>query len=301
MAVSDEAASSPEQQIALQLNLLPGDIVFSEMPYDDARFDDFTHFDNLSPGHTCVWVNGHTVNAFARSHQEGYQPPGLTLTGLWPGRHSVYRYIVDADIAKEFAAIMTNWASQDKSGLPSGMLEQRAYLSAANDLFALFRNQHLANLGSEGLRRAIKFASQRALIGEPEHRSGQRCTAIVAAAFQASILAPIVKHQDNVSVFQRERGSLFLEYADLVMEAGWREHPLGGKLLSAANKQEFSTIFPAPFAVDQRYATPKLLYHALSDSVDFCRVGQYSYFNQQIIAVEKSTSSNLKISSQNRQ
>jgi hypothetical protein len=289
MAISDEAGSSPEQQIALQLNLLPGDMVFSEMPYDDARHDDFTHFHNLSPGHTCVWVNGHSVNAFARSHQEGYQPPGLTFTGLWPGRHCVYRYVADADIAKEFAAIMTNWASQDKSRLASTLLEQRAYLSAADDLFALFRNQNLANLGSEGLRRAIKFASQRAVIGEPEHRSGQRCTAIVVAAFQASILAAIVKHQDSVAIFQRERGSLFLEYADLVMEADWRKHPLGEQLLAAANKNDFSTIFPAPFAIDQRYATPKLLYQKLKDSAGFCLVGQYSYFNQQIIAVEKSS------------
>jgi hypothetical protein len=300
MAISDEAASSPEQQIALQLGLLPGDIVFSEMPYDDARHEDFTHFDNLAPAHTCVWVNQHMVNAFARSHQEGYQPPGLTFTGLWPGRHTVFRYIADAEVAKEFAVIMTNWASQDKSRLAATILEQRAHLSAANDLFALFRNQNLVNLGSEGLRRAIKFASQRAVIGEPEYRNGQRCTAIVAAAFQASILAAIVRHQDSIAVFQQERASHFLEYADVVMEAGWRAHPLGEQLLAAANKNDYSTIFPAPFAIDQRYATPKSLYQKLSDSADFYRVGHYSYFNQQIIAIEKFGPTNLKTLSQNR-
>jgi hypothetical protein len=286
------AASPPEQQIALLLDLFPGDIIFSEMPFVDAQHEDFTHFKDLSPGHTCVWVNGDDVNAFVRSHHEGYQPPGLTFTGLWPGRHAVYRYTADADIAKQFAEIMKNWAClsvEEKQGKPSsGRHEPRPFLSAANDLFALFKNQNLANLGSEGLRRAIKFASRRALVGEPEVRKAQRCTAVVAAAFQASILASIVKHHEHVSKFRHQKGSLFLEYADHMLETGWRQQPLGERLLKAASTNDYSAIFPTPFALDQRYATPKSVYQKLREAVEFSLVGHYSYFNNEILAVEKS-------------
>jgi hypothetical protein len=292
MAISGEA-SPPEQQLAVLLDLRVGDIVFSELPYVDARHDDFTHFNNLSPGHTCVWVNGDKVNSFARSHNEGYKPPGLTLTGLSAGRHVVFRYTRDVEIAKQFSEIMKNWASQSFTDQRhhKQSKEPHAFLSAANDLFALFKNENLAHLGSEGLRRAIKFASRRAVMGEPEFRKGQRCTAVVVAAFQASILASIVKHNDNSAAFRHEKGSLLLDYADLMLETGWREHPLGERLLNAASTNDYTRIFPAPFDVDQRYATPKSIYQKLLHAEEFSLVGHYSFYNNQIIAVEKSTPS----------
>ena len=80
---------------------------------------------------------------------------------------------------------------------------------------------------------------------------------------------------------------MFLEYADAVLEAGWRTHPLGDKLLKAADANEYSTLFPETFAVDQRYATPKMIYQKLLNAAEFCLVGHYSFFNSQLIAVEK--------------
>jgi hypothetical protein len=239
-------------------------------------------------------VNSNTHKAFVRSHHEGYQPPGLTFTGLWPGRHVVFRYVEDERIPLLLADIMKNWAAlhpDQQQDVSVQRTEPRPFLSAANDLFALFRNQNLVELGSEGLRRAIQFASRRAVAGEPEFRLGQRCTALVAAAFQASMLAAIVRHHDGTPAFEPEPGMTFTEYADALLEAGWREHPVGLRLLRAADSSDYSAIFPAPFAVDQRYATPKMIYEKLRDAAEFCLIGHYSYFNDRLVAVEKAMQS----------
>lgn len=283
--------SSPAHQIAALLSLLPGDIILSEIPFHDAQHDDFTHFNNLEPGHTCVWVNGYDKSkSFARSHQEGYQPPGLTLTGLWAGRHAVFRYTADMLVANQFAEIIRNWASNNTQGVVASaneIIQPHPHLAAANDLFALFRNKQLATLNSEGLRRAIKFASRRGILGEPEYRKGQRCTALVAAAFQASILAEIVRHHDGSVKFNQLNTHSFAEYADIVLAENWQKMPLGQLLLQAVETSNYAPIFPDPFAVDQRYATPKMLYAKLQAALDFMLIGHYSYFNEKIIAVEK--------------
>ncbi len=291
MALSEEP-SAAEKQVATLLGLLPGDIVLSEMPYHDAQQDDFTHFKNLEPAHTCVWVDRSDdwSKSFARSYQEGYQPPGLTLTGLWPGRHAVFRYTADVAVASQFSDIIKNWASlhlQNVAHAVGVSAQVRPHLAAANDLFALVKNSQLAHLGSEGLWRAIKFAACRAILGEPEHEQSQRCTALVAAAFQASMLASIVKHHDGSAVFNQLNSSPFMEYADLVLAEHWQKMPLGQLLLQAVETNNYTSLFPAPFAVDQRYATPKALYEKLKMAVDFMLVGHYSFFNNRVIAIEK--------------
>jgi hypothetical protein len=87
--------------------------------------------------------------------------------------------------------------------------------------------------------------------------------------------------------FKQFKGKPLLEYADQVFVTGWRETPLGSSLLKAIETNDYSLIFPLPFAIDQRYATQGNLYAGLNAAKDFDRIGRFSYFNSKVLILEK--------------
>ncbi len=325
-----------ETQLAHILNLKPGDLVVSEMPFVHAELADFKDFDHFCPGHVSLWTGANFDKPFAHSVREGYRPPGLKLSKLWDGRHLVFRYTENPEVAESAAQIIRNWASaevlytlesyvrtyplrfwerhptdllnyfgvgavddhkQEAKDQPksspkavAGPATPFGEPRASTDLSDLERDKRLAVLGREGIRRAIKFAALRELAQAAVSKKGQRCSASVVAAFQASILAPLVRAVASKQPFKQFKGKPLLEYADQVLIPEWRKTALGERLLKAAEANDFSTLFPQPFAVDQRYATPMSLYAALKAAPDFALVGRFNYYKMELVRVEKSES-----------
>ncbi len=157
---------------------------------------------------------------------------------------------------------------------------------ATIDLLDLARNKELAKFTQESLRRAIKFASRRNLTSPDPVSKGQRCTSMLVATFQAAALAPLVKPVTFKKPFKAYKKKSFLEYADDVLIPGWKETELGKKLLEAVTTGDYSKIFPAPFIIDQRYATPKALYDAVKKDPSFQVVGRFSYFQNELEIID---------------
>ncbi len=317
-----EVEETPLKKIARILDLKPGDIIISEMPFENPTAKDFDNFRSFTPGHTSVWTGEQFDRPFAHSVREGYRPPGLKVSGIWEGRHMVFRYNGDPSTATQASSMIRKWASaetiyskekyiqtyppqfwdnrheRDLKNYFNESKEQRTIAGPATpyggaraffDIANLEKNKDLAKLGEEGIRRAIKFAALQNLEDASVSKKGQRCTPIVTAAFQASILAPIVIPQKSKIPFKQFKGRPFLEYADQVLIPNWRSTPLGQALLKAVTTQDYSEIFPAPFSVDQRYALPNKLFSQLSSSPDFEKIGNFSYFKDRLVLVEKET------------
>lgn len=271
----------PDQQIAAKLQLQPGDIIISEIPFQDAHRQDFVNFSNFSPGHSSVWAGDHLTKPFARSLQEIYIAPGLQLTNVWEGRHAVFRY-ADGEIAKLFAKIMENWASGNSEPI---FVKKTYEYHIGNSLF-IFQDQEY-ELTHEGIVLAICFSALREFLGEPHYKKGQRCTAMLTAAFQASLLASIVKSDKEKDYFGKMKQHTIHSLLEEVSHAGWKNTDLGKKLLLALEDSDFKELFPIPFCLDSHLATPKFLYEKLNSSPEFLTVGFFSYFDDEIVAVEK--------------
>jgi hypothetical protein len=288
-----KSSVSVSQQIAGELNLCPGDIIISEIPFIDASREDFVDFHHLKADHTSIWIGHDIEKGFAHSMQEGYHAPGLQLTDVWPGRHIAFRYHADPHVANQFATIMKNWSSAE---IPSNSTPH----NVSEELFALFHNNKLIELGKSGIHRAIQFSFLRNIIGEPVRKTGQRCTAVITAAFQASIFASITK-SSNIALHELENEcESLIHYIDNFLITEWEKTAFGRRFLEAMHRNDYSSLFPSPFAIDQRYATPELLYEKLQDSPDFTQVGKFSYFDNELIAIEKLGTANNSIQQQSR-
>jgi len=317
-ANSSVKVDSPLVQLIKSLDLRPGDIIITEMPFENAALKDFANFNGFSPGHASMWTGEGFERPFAHSVREGYRPPGLKLTGLWSGRHLVFRYSANPEVAKQAASTIRTWAttevlySKDKyqTVYPLKFWERHSrdlvnYFGVNNtaeiagpattygeprasyDLLDVKRNRDLIAMGQEGLRRAIKFASLRELEREAVSKKGQRCTPIIIAAFQASILAPLVLANPRKQPFKQFKGKPFLEYADQVLIPNWQKTALGALLLQAVANNDYSAVFASPFAVDQRYVTPVDLFARLNKTPGFDLVGGFNYFKEKLVLVEK--------------
>lgn len=99
------------QQIKEALGLQPGDIILTEMPFEDAVLADYqlrNPLKDFTPTHVSIYT-GDFEKPFAHSVQEGRKLPGIRLTKAWDGRHRVYR-LNDPELAMRAALIARRWA-----------------------------------------------------------------------------------------------------------------------------------------------------------------------------------------------
>lgn len=308
------------QPLADVLQLQQGDILVMETPYEDATDEDMFPFipTKFTPSHSLLWITDSTLPV-AHSVRDGYRLPGIRLTRLPEGKYLVYRHQSTSLLSKHASEIMKNWAlstrlyskddylttypqrfwlerqSKDlkhfygnEHALISGPSTPYLEPKATEDILDVIRTPSLLVMGDEGLRRAIKFASRRNVISPHPMSKGQRCTAALIAAYQAAILAPIVKEGTKSShPFKQYKGKPFEAYADEVLIDGWQDTETGKLLLLARKTNDYTLLFDLPFAVDQRYATPKTLHIALRKSPSIEFVGQFSYFRSKIEIINK--------------
>lgn len=299
-----------ERALEEALHLQNGDIIILETPYEDASMDDFfpLNMKHFTPMHSMLWIAGHD-RPVAHAVREGYRQPGTRLTNLPEGRGMVFRFAGDKDLSQRAAAIMKNWSLSSKirtrddhlATWPPSFWQERherdmknfysnpdAAVSgpampypeprATDDLRDLMHQPERITMGDEGLRRAIKFASRSNNSSPHAPSRGQRCTPVIIAAWQAAVLQPITRPGiKGENPFKDYKGRPFDEWADAVLIPGWRETPVGRQILEARASGDYTLLFPAPFAVDQRYSTPGAFHRALKAS-DFMAVGTFASF-----------------------
>lgn len=311
-----------EQFVELSLKLESGDIVVLEMTDKNTTENELFPFglDNkIYASHFMMWIKDNE-RPLAHAVNQGYHLPGVRLTKLPEGRALIYRYKGEKSaLADKAAEIFLGWAlsskpysredylktypkqhwskRQDKDlhnffrngdAKISGPATPYGEPRATYDFYDRARDPSLALMRDEGLRRAIKFASRQKLTSPDPISKGQQCTSILVAAYQAAILAPIVKQGNKVNMpFKAFKGKRFEEYADEVLIPGWRETELGQCLLNAHAKNDYSDLFTDPFAIDQRYVGVEKLYDDLSKAPDFELIGCYSYLTSRIETVDK--------------
>lgn len=305
---------SIEKELERGLKLQSGDILILETPCDDSSEGEYfpVKIKNIQPIHTMLWIQGN-AHPVAHSVRTGFNLPGVRLTKLPSGNGQVFRY-KDSSLMMDAANILRNWAlttqyyskedylktypskywpDRHKKDLSNFFSNEKAKISgpstpyleprATYDLMDLARDPKRLLMGDEGLRRAIKFASRRNTTSPESFSKGQRCTATLVAAYQAAILAPIVKLGGKIThPFKQYKGKAFEEYADDVLIEGWRDTDIGKKLLQARADGDYVPLFTKAFAVDQRYVTPNFLYKAMHSSDEYSMVGQFSYFDKKL-------------------
>lgn len=305
---------SIEKELERGLKLQSGDILILEMPCVDSSEDEYfpVKIKQIQPIHTMLWIKGN-AHPVAHSVRAGFNLPGVRLTKLPSGNGQVFRY-KDSSLMMEAANILRNWAlttryyskedylatypptfwlDRNKRDLLNFFSNEKAIVSgpstpyleprATYDLMDLARDPTRLVMGDEGLRRAIKFASRRNTMSPESFSKGQRCTATLVAAYQAAILAPIVKLGGKIThPFKQYKGKAFEEYANDVLIEGWRDTEIGKKLLQARTDGDYVPLFTKAFAVDQRYVTPNFLYKAMNSSDEYTMVGQFSYFDKKL-------------------
>jgi len=216
-----------------KLDSKPGDIIIYEDLFEDSDENDVIPFDdttNFKPTHTAVWIGGD--HPLAHSVRHGYRLPGLRATNLQQGRAVVFR-ASDSQFAKQFCEVFKTWALSKKSlsksdyesqypkkhwkkrsekdlynffsnedAIVGGPATIYAEPRATYDMYDLMRASKKNQLADEGLRRAIKFATRRALTSPEGISKGQRCTPVVIAAMQAVALASIVPPAKSKKTFK---------------------------------------------------------------------------------------------------
>ena len=241
---------------------------------------------------------------------EGNKFPGLRLTKMFNSKMMVFR-LKNQEIANHAAAIMQRWASakapytkesylatypsedwenrSEQDLIKFGLDGKKVILGPATPFLAkraediLARFEHglefdLIKLKDEGIRRAIKFSSRRNLDNVGISK-GQRCTPSLIAAFQAAILSPIVIARENKVPFKVYKGKKLQEYVNDVLVKNWQETKLGNDIID----NNYHSLFPTAFRVDQRYATPLDLFEAIKkDAENIVCVGYCSYFNERL-------------------
>lgn len=302
-------------QIATALSLQPGDIIISEMPYEDAKIADFKPVENLTsknftPVHVGVYT-GDYARPFAHSVQEGYKLPGVRLTDAWDGRHVIFR-LQNQDLAFRAAEIARAWSisssffnlerfekvypkrfwreqhdeyKRQLFSLPNAIIAGPATpydLSRASaQVYDRARDTKLKYFSNESLRRAIKFASRSEFFGPIS--KGMRCTSFVVSAFQAATLKPITKQCSSKFPFKQYKNNDSLDYADSVLIAGWRDLDLAVQLYNAHQANDYSKFFPDGFAIDSKYVLPSDLLAALSSSAEWQIVGSFVSFKNKLL------------------
>tara|TARA_R110000868_G_scaffold329680_8_gene590477 strand:- start:391 stop:1119 length:729 start_codon:yes stop_codon:yes gene_type:complete len=188
----------------------------------------------------------------------------------WPDRHQ-------KDI--------TNFFTPDNNAVTA---PATPYLeSKANaDFRDLHNDANKALLSREGVRRAIKFSARRELT-EQGISKGQRCSPAAVAAFQAALLAEIVKIASK-NESKKIKVQSFDEYSKTLLKPGWEKSDIGQRLMRAMESNDFGHLFPDTLNVDQRYATPQALIEALTKDKQFEYVGQFSIFNNRAEVVDHS-------------
>lgn len=301
-----------EEFLQNTLQLQDGDILFADFTFEDEDTsnydrDNIVHFE---PRHTMMWLKDH-VHPIAHSVREGYHLPGIRLTKIPEGQIQIFRSINTTLSPEKAAKFMRNWSLSSKlyakedyqKTFPLKFWEERHSMDIQNfycnseakvsgpatpylepratfDLCDLSRNPNLIIMEEEGLRRAIKFASRQNVISPEPISKGQRCTPTLVAAYQASVLMSIVKLAKKSDFsFKQYKDLQFEKYADEVLIEGWRDTACGKKLLAARSQNNYIELFTAPFALNQRYATPKNLYELLQKSKDYNYLGMVNYKN----------------------
>lgn len=109
----------------------------------------------------------------------------------------------------------------------------------------------------------------------------------MVATFQAAVLAPIVKPVTFKKPFKGNKKKPFLDYANDILIEGGQETELCKSLIVAIKSGDYSLIFPKPFIIDQRFATPKVLYNTIKEDANFQLVGRFSYFQNELEIINR--------------
>lgn len=139
-----------------------------------------------------------------------------------------------------------------------------------------------SKLAQEGVRRAIKFSSRRDITSPQPISKGQRFTPLVVAGLQAAYLKDITISVSEKTPFKKYKDSTVDSYGNEVFKEGWEKSELGKRLLEAAQKGDYSNIFPDFINVDQRFTLPKNLYMAFLTSDQVTMIVRVHYFEQNI-------------------
>lgn len=303
--------------ICSTLSLEPGDIIIYEDLYDDANEGDFFPFSaggDFFPSHTAMIISGD--KPLVHSVRLGYRLPGLRVTNLQQGRAHVFR-MKNNEIAQKASELLTYWAlltqlhtrktyentypkrywntryDQDiknfffkSSSKVSGPLIPFPEPRATNDLYTLARDRNIKNMGSEGLRRSIKFASRTEMSSEQLITKGQRCTPMIIAALQASYLEPIVEKSSKKRSFKHFKNCLPKNYLNNVLIKSWEDTQLGKEITKAVDSNDYSRLFPQEINIDQRFVTPKMFFQRLIASDNIESIGQFSLFNDKAFVIK---------------
>lgn len=96
------------------------------------------------------------------------------------------------------------------------------YPRASVDVLALARNPNSEKMSDEGMWRALKFATRSCTDPPTKVSKGQRCTTVIVASVQASIIQPLLK--DDVKKYQsfkKYKNQPFLSYCDEYFLPAW--------------------------------------------------------------------------------
>lgn len=314
-----------DELISTSLSLKPGDIIFTEMPYDNACAEDFepvTNFKNFTVGHVAIWTGDKFTKPLAHSVTEGYRLPGIRLTNIVEGRHVVFR-LNDKSLAEKVGLIARRWAMSssifdlsrfenvypkrfwdslenyekhkyDFFSIPNattvGPGTPYSFERASNQLYDRARNAELKKFTDDSLRRAIKFASRSELTGPIS--GGMRCSSFVISTVQAAVLSDLTRQITVKASFKHYKNVPFNKYANTVLVENWDASEKGQKLKQAVELDNFNDIFPCGVAINSKYAVPNDLFSSLTQSnPDWELVGSFSLYQGKVMHLRDKTKS----------
>lgn len=306
-----------DKLIASSLGLKPGDIIITEMPYEDATEEDFLpeiNPEDFLPNHVAIWTGNSFSKPLAHSVYEGYKLPGIRLTSIGDGQHLVFR-LANSALASRVALIARIWAigsSQfnrerfdkvyperfwnsrenyqqhklDFFSIPNsttpGPATPYSFERASQQLHDRARNPKLIQFTESSLRRAIKFSSRSELIAPISN--GMRCSSFVISVIQAAVLSEITKKTLIKTSFKPFRELDFIDFATKVLNSEWQMSQTGEQLKSAFEGKNYASLFPGGTDIDSKFATPSDIWSAVrANSSDWIFLGSVSIYLQKIL------------------
>ncbi len=300
----------------LDFDLMPGDIIITEMPFEDDTIEDFKPVKDIQqflPGHVAIWTGSEFTKPLAHSVYEGYKLPGVRLTNIGDGRHVIFR-LKNQTLAEKISAIARCWSSSvsvfdfnrfdkvypkrywdspaeyeqhkiDFFAIPESQVYGPAtpynFERASLQKFHRLREPRSIEFTDGSLLRAIKFSARSEVMGPIS--TGMRCTSFVASVIQAASLAELTKKTAIKTSFSHYKNMSFNQFADIVLVDNWLDSNQGRQLQQAIDTQDFTKIFPGGFNIDSKYALPQDVLVGISEHVnDWTSVGSFSSHNGQI-------------------
>ena len=312
---------SSDKLIASSLDLMPGDIFITEMPYEDSSLEDFSPISNLKQfkaSHLAIWTGSNFTKPLAHSVAEGHKLPGTRLTHIGDGRHIIFR-LANRPLAERIAVIARRWAmstsifdltrfekvypkrfwddsksydqhKHDFFSIPhvttSGPATPYDFERSSTQLYDRARNPLLIKFTDDSLRRAIKFASRSELMGPISN--GMRCTSFVVSTVQAAVLSAFTNQTVTKTSFKHFKALPFSHYSKASLSTDWNLSEKGKQLQYAVETQDFRAVFPEGMAIDSKYALPGDILTALSQSEkEWVLIGSFCLYQGTVLHLNK--------------